>query len=105
MDSYILIFVTASSIEEAREIGKKLVEEKLVACANRIPGVHSIYRWKEELCEGEEVLLLLKSRRDRFSEIKKRIQAIHSYEVPEIVAIPIVDGSEDYLKWIESSLT
>ena len=105
MDSYILIFITASSSEEADKIGKTLVEEKLAACANRISDIRSVYRWKEELCDDEEVLLLLKSRHDRFPEIKERIRVLHSYEVPEIIAVPIIDGSEDYLKWIDSSLT
>jgi len=105
MDSHILIFVTTSSDEEADKIGKTLVKEKQVACANRVSSIRSFYQWKEELCDSEEVLLLLKSRREHFPEIMKRIKELHSYEVPEIIAIPIVEGSEDYLQWIDTSLT
>jgi len=104
MYSYILIFVTASSQDEAEKMGHTLVQERYVACANSIPDIRSIYHWKKELCKDQEVLLLLKSRRDLFPKIQKRIKELHSYDVPEIIAIPIIEGSEDYLKWIDDSL-
>jgi periplasmic divalent cation tolerance protein len=102
-EPFIVVFVTTADGKEALTIGRTLVEEKLAACANQIPNVRSIFHWKGELCQEEEVLLILKSRKDFLDRIICRVQELHSYEVPEIIAIPIIGGSEDYLKWIEAS--
>ena len=103
-NTFIVVFVTTADDKEAQAIGQTLVEEKLAACANRIPNVRSIFQWKGELCQEGEVLLILKSRRDFLDRIICRVQELHSYEVPEIIAVPIIGGSEDYLEWIEVSL-
>ena len=100
--TYITILITASSEEEAGRIGKTLVEEKLVACANIIPKIRSIFSWKGEICDEDEVLMILKSKESLFRQIEDRVKTLHSYEVPEIIALPIHSGSEDYLRWIEA---
>ena len=102
MTNYMVIFITTSSIDEAKNLGRTLVEEKLVACSNILSPVHSIYQWKGELCEGEEALLVLKTKRELFRQIELRVRELHSYDVPEIIAMPIIEGSEDYLSWVES---
>ena len=102
MSDYIVIFITTSSIDEAKKLGRTLVEEKLVACSNILSPVHSIYQWKGKLCEDEEVMIVLKTKRDLFRQIELRVKELHSYDVPEIIAIPIIEGSEDYLSWVES---
>ncbi|MDR4497416.1 MAG: divalent-cation tolerance protein CutA [Candidatus Scalindua sp.] len=102
MANYMVVFITTSSIDEAKNLGRTLVEEKLVACSNILSPVHSIYQWKGELCEGEEALLVLKTKRELFRQIELRVRELHSYDVPEIIAMPIIEGSEDYLSWVES---
>jgi periplasmic divalent cation tolerance protein len=99
--TYITILITSSSEEEAGKIGKTLVEEKLVACANIIPKIRSIFSWKGEICDENEVLMILKSKESLFQQIEDRVKTLHSYEVPEIIALPIHLGSEDYLNWID----
>jgi periplasmic divalent cation tolerance protein len=105
MDDAVVIMVTASSEEEAEILGKKLVEERLVACANCVPGVRSIFVWQGELCDECEVLLIMKSQRSYVSKIVRRVKELHSYDVPEIIALPIIEGSEDYLTWIAESVS
>ena len=105
MDDLVVIMVTASSDEEAVTIGKKLVEEGLVACANCVPGIRSFYTWQGELCDDSEVLLFMKSRQSKMPQIIKRVQELHSYDVPEMIGLPIIGGSEGYLNWLEQSLS
>ena|SRR5690348_102244 len=106
MTNKIVVLVTCGSINEAQQIGRALVDRKLVACANifRIP-VQSIYRWKDKIELAEEVLLLLKSSRSRFAAVQSAIRKLHSYDVPEIIALPIAAGSRGYLEWISSSVS
>ncbi|MEW6616650.1 MAG: divalent-cation tolerance protein CutA [Thermodesulfobacteriota bacterium] len=99
--TYITILITASSAEEAVKIGKVLVEEELAACANIIPEIRSIFSWKGEICDENEVLMILKSKESLFQQIKERVKMLHTYEVPEIISLPIHSGSEDYLRWID----
>ena len=101
---YIVTFVTTGSKEEARKICKTLVEENLIACANIIPSVNSVYRWKGEVCDEEEVLIIAKSTGSNWERMKERIRELHSYEVPEIIAMAIEKGSSDYLNWISSEV-
>lgn len=99
---YIIIFVTTSSKKEALEISHKLIADKLVACSNITSEVQSIFYWKEKVCNENEVLLMLKSKRKNFNTIVEEVKKIHSYETPEIIALPIIEGSKDYLQWIEN---
>jgi periplasmic divalent cation tolerance protein len=100
----IIVYVTAGKMTEARKIARALVEKRLAACVNVIPKVSSVYRWKDELQTDEEFLLIIKTRRARFDELRKCIETLHSYEIPEVIATPIVDGSANYLNWIEQSV-
>ncbi len=101
----VIIFVTAASEQEAAAIGRALVEESLVACANIIPQIRSIYRWEGKIWDEREALVIIKSREDLFERIRSRVTELHSYEVPEITAIKIDEGDSAYLRWIESVTT
>ena len=101
---YIVIFITAKDKLEAKAISDRLLQDKLIACANIIDGVQSVFWWQQKIDEAQEVLLVLKSRRDFFEKIVRTVKSLHSYEVPEIIALPIVDGNPDYLRWIDESL-
>jgi len=104
MTDKIVVFSTCDSEEQAARIARHLVELRLAACVNILPGVRSIYRWKDEIEDGPEILLLIKSRRDLFAALRSELGKIHSYEVPELIALPIVDGSEAYLSWLDREL-
>jgi periplasmic divalent cation tolerance protein len=97
---YIVIFVTSGSYEEALKVGKTLVDDELVACANIIPQIRSIFHWKGEICDESETLLIMKSKAALFDKIVDRVLKLHSYDVPEIISLPILSGSTDYLNWI-----
>jgi len=97
----IIIFVTASSEAEARTLARDLVDSGLAACANLLPGLTSIFHWKGKVEETEEILLILKSRAELFERIETHVRELHSYEVPEIIALPILYGSSPYLAWID----
>ncbi len=100
MSEYIVILVTASTAKEAETIAEDLVASRLAACGNIIPGIRSIFHWKDEVQKEEETLLVLKSRADLFDRIEQRVRELHSYEVPEIIALPILRGSPPYLAWL-----
>lgn len=102
MTNYIVIFVTTSSISEAKKIGRALVENKLVACSNIVSPIHSIYCWQGKVCEDKEALIILKTKKKLFKQVEKRVKELHSYEVPEIIAIPVTEGSDKYLSWVKS---
>ena len=97
---YIVVFMTAPSEEEGARIGRALVDESLTACCNIIPRVRSIYRWKGKVCDEGEVLCIMKTRRSLFGKLKARAAELHSYDVPEVIAVEITDGLDDYLTWI-----
>jgi periplasmic divalent cation tolerance protein len=99
---FCVLFCTAS-VDESDKIAKMLVEERLAACVN-ITAVQSHYRWQGELCEDSEALLIIKTGKSRVDKIIKRIKDVHSYDVPEIIALPIVAGSEEYLEWVDKSV-
>ena len=103
MEKEIVVLITASSEAEAEKVGKTLVEEKLAACVNLVRGVDSIFFWEGKVCRENEVLLLVKTRSDLFSALTAQVKSLHSYTVPEIIALPILQGSEDYLRWIRES--
>ena len=102
VQDFIIIFATAASEQEAASIGGTLVEEGLAACTNVIPRIRSIYRWKEEICDEKEVLMIIKSRGDFFEKIRGRIRELHSYEVPEITAVQLDRCDASYLQWLEA---
>ena len=101
---YLLVSLTTSSLEEAEKIAEALVQERLAACVNIVPAITSIYRWRGEVHRDNEVLLIAKSRPELFDSLAARVKELHSYEVPEIIALPIVAGSEAYLNWIDESV-
>jgi periplasmic divalent cation tolerance protein len=85
---------------EAREIGRAIVQKELAACANILPGVESIYRWKGKVDQAREVLVIMKTSAARLRELEREVKRLHSYDVPEFIVLPIVAGSKEYLKWI-----
>ncbi|GAB4179127.1 MAG: divalent-cation tolerance protein CutA [Calditrichia bacterium] len=99
---YCTVFCTVGNMDNARAIASELVDRRLAACVNIIPGVESIYEWKGQIQYDKELLLIIKSRMDKFDEIKKVIQSLHEYELPEIIALPIENGEKGYLKWIDA---
>ena len=105
MTDKIVVFSTASSAEEAEKIARVLVEERLAACVNVLPGALSVYRWKGKIESSTECVLIIKSSRERFDRLRARLEKIHSYEVPEVVALAVVDGSSNYLNWLEAELS
>jgi periplasmic divalent cation tolerance protein len=100
-DMYISVYVTASSVEEAEMIGSAMVRERLAACANIIPEIVSIYRWEGKVEKDRETLMFLKTKKEKVPELVKRIKELHSYEVPAILTLHILDGNMDYLRWVD----
>ena len=104
MTDKIIVFSACASSEEARRIARNLVEKRLAACVNVAPGVRSFYRWKGAVEEADECMLVIKSSRDLFDRVRLELEKAHSYEVPEAVAIAIVEGAPNYLAWLDQSL-
>jgi len=103
MIEFIVILSTISSKDEAGKIAKELVQKKLAACVNIIEGLTSVYEWDNEICIENECLMIIKSRKELFDELKKEIISLHLYEVPEIISLPVTDGLESYLNWISKN--
>jgi len=101
---FVVIFITAKDASEAEKIGRALVEKKLVACTNVVAGVKSFFRWEGKVDASDEALLILKTKKSLFKKVEKAVKALHSYGTPEIIALPIVAGSKDYLKWVGESV-
>ena len=99
---YCIVYITTKDEDEAKKIGKALVEEKLVACVNIHP-VNSIYRWEGEIQEESEIAMFVKTKADLVGEVVNRVKELHSYQVPCVVSLPIEKGNPDYLQWIEES--
>ena len=104
MTDKIVIFSTCSTPGEAAKIARRLVEERLAACVNVIGGVRSFYRWKGEIETADECLLVIKSSRELFDRLRLELEKAHTYEVPEVVAVPVVEGAPNYLNWLEAEL-
>jgi len=101
MTDELIILVTVPSRADAERIAEALVGEQLAACVNVVGPIHSIYRWEGRICRDDEHLLLIKSTRAAYPALEARVKALHTYDVPEIVAVPIAMGSADYLGWIK----
>lgn len=95
-----MLYITASSRDEAKKIGRGLVEDRLAACANVIDGMESIYWWQGKLTEDRETVLIVKTRADLVPAAIAKVRALHSYTVPCVVALPLLDGNPDYLDWL-----
>jgi periplasmic divalent cation tolerance protein len=98
--NYIIILVTTANKAEAEKIAQTLLKERLIACANIINPVTSFFYWSSKVDKCDECLVIMKSRMDLFAELSERVKGLHSYEVPEILTLPIVDGSKAYLGWM-----
>lgn len=104
MNEFVVVYVTVGSSDEGDRLASALVEERLAACVNRIRPVRSVYRWQGKVEQSEEELLIIKTKRELFDRLKKRVESLHSYSVPEIIALPILEGNEGYLKWLEEEI-
>lgn len=100
MADAIVVFCTTNSQDEANQIAKSLVNDHLAACVNIIPNITSIYRWEGELCTDYEFILIIKSLQQNLDRLVEKIRELHSYKVPEILAVPVIGGSQDYLNWL-----
>ncbi len=100
MTNAIVILVTASSENEAETIAKTLVKERLAACVNILNPIRSIYRWEGKIADDREWLLVIKTQAERFAAVEEKVKALHSYQIPEVIALPILHGSESYLHWL-----
>lgn len=105
MEEKILVMMTTDSEEQAERIAKTLLEARLIACANLIGGIRSLYRWEGQVCDDREVLVFCKSRRSLFPRLSEKVKSIHGYDVPEIIALPLVEGWQPYLEWVEQETT
>jgi periplasmic divalent cation tolerance protein len=105
MKEFIVVFVTAGSSAEGERLAHALVEDRLAACVNRIRGVQSVYRWQGKIEQSEEELLVIKTRKELFTALEKRVRELHSYSVPEIIALPLIEGNEAYLRWLEEQVS
>lgn len=104
MTDYLQVFITTETEAEAEKIASALVEEQLAGCVQVVRGVRSVYRWEGKVEQGEELLCLIKTSQTLLPTVKARICQLHSYDTPEIVAMPIVDGSQEYLSWLGEQL-
>jgi periplasmic divalent cation tolerance protein len=100
----IVVLTTCDSEEQAQHLAHHLIEQRLAACVNILPGARSVYRWKNKIEDAAEFVLIIKSRRDIFVKLREAIAHLHSYEIPEVIALPVVDGSDAYLGWLDREL-
>ena len=104
MTEKIVVFSTCGSEQDAIKVARALVEAKVAACVNILPNIRSVYRWKGAIEEESEWMLIIKSSRSLFAQLQVELRKVHSYEVPEVLAIPVVDGSAEYLGWLDREL-
>ncbi|MFK7794062.1 MAG: divalent-cation tolerance protein CutA [Gammaproteobacteria bacterium] len=96
----LLVMTTIPDIDKGKLLARQIIEERLVACCNIVPGMTSIYRWKDELCEDQECLLVMKTLKTRYTQLSKFILQQHPYDTPELIALPITQSTEEYLSWV-----
>ena len=101
---YVIILVTAGNKKEAQRLAAGLIGSKLAACVNIIDKVDSLFFWESKIDQAKECLLMIKSKREKLTKIIKAVKSLHSYKVPEIIALPIIAGSKSYLRWIDASV-
>ena len=104
MTEFIVVYVTAGSAEEADRLAQSLVTERLAACVNRVKSIQSVYRWQGEVERSDEELLIIKTHKELFPALEARVRELHSYSVPEIIALPVITGSSDYLGWLRGQV-
>ncbi len=100
----IVVITTCNSQEQGAQLARHLIEHRLAACVNILPGARSFYRWKGEIEQAEEVVLIIKSRQDVLEKLRDAIAHLHSYEIPEVIALPVVAGSDAYLNWLDGEI-
>jgi periplasmic divalent cation tolerance protein len=103
MSNPVVVLVTCGSEEEALKIANALVEDRLAACVNLVAPIRSVYRWEGKIWDEKEWLLIIKTQKHRFEELEKKVKSLHSYSVPEIISLPITEGSSAYLDWIREN--
>jgi periplasmic divalent cation tolerance protein len=103
-DRFIVVFITAPGVEEAEAIAERLVEERLAACVNIVPGCRSVYRWEGKIEHDDEVLMVVKSARARFADLEKRVLELHPYDVPEVIAADLTGVSDGYLAFLRDTV-
>jgi periplasmic divalent cation tolerance protein len=104
MASFVTCLTTVGSQRIGERIARRLVERRLAACVNVVPGVVSFYHWKKKLCRETEVILMMKTTKSKIPSLEKELRHIHPYELPEFIVLPIIKGSTDYLKWLETEV-
>ena len=104
MTDKIVVLSSCDSEDQARKLARHVVELRLAACVNVLPGAHSVYRWKGQVEQAEEWILVIKTRRDLFDGLREALLKMHTYEVPEVIALPVVDGADAYLAWLDREL-
>jgi periplasmic divalent cation tolerance protein len=104
MTEFIVVYVTVGSADEAESLASSLIEERLAACVTRIKDVQSIYRWEGKIERSAEELLIIKARRDAFDALRSRVEELHSYSVPEVIALPVLEGNPSYLQWLNEQV-
>ena len=105
MTDKVVLFSTCPDMAEAEKLASHLVDTRLAACVNAVPAIRSFYRWKGKVENDPEVLLVIKTARDRVDAVRAEIEKMHTYELPELIALPIVDGAPNYLSWLDGELT
>ncbi len=104
MSSYIVVFTMVSDKKEATKIAQSLLKERLIACANIVGPVSSLFWWEGKINKANEFLVIMKSRKNLFKKLSERVKELHSYEVPEVIALPVTEGLPSYLNWLGASL-
>ena len=104
MNQYIVIFVTAKDKTQAKRIARGLLKDRLVACVNILGGVESLFWWQGKIDQGSEVLMIIKTKRKLFEKVNAKVKLLHSYQTPEVIALPIKAGSWEYLKWVDTEV-